>query len=103
MLAVDDVDSMRADAIDQRVFELPPESFVLEIIPDERDAGCRRADLVDVEPVVAAGAVRWMTGTWADDPRSRVPLAQAARKLYVLHPLPPQFGGNESVTRRIRT
>ena len=81
VLAVDDVDSMRADAIDQRVFELPPESFVLEIVPDERNAGSRRADLVDVETVVAAGAVRGMTRPWADDRDLVTSRSQAAREL----------------------
>ena len=77
------------------------EPLVLEVVADVRQGRRREAELDDPNAFVLALAAAFGLARprlYDDDPwpRRRRPFASS----YVLQPLPPQTGGNESVARR---
>jgi hypothetical protein len=68
VLAVNDLDPLPRDERDQEVAEQDAQPLVLEIVADERDRWCGRAELDDADAVVRGrvGAVV-RSGTGLDD------------------------------------
>ena len=91
--------SSRGDDRPRRVRQLREQTLVLEVVPDvgqrsapesrPRDRECRRSR-ARARPAGVPGRGCTTMISW---PRARRPRASS----YVLHPLPPQTGGNESV------